>query len=76
MGPADIFKPDDDLSEFDRLLLDLYRKSGTSVDYLAYTPEFDRIYDQLVEAGDKRSKQEVFRRLLNLRKAGVLPRVA
>jgi hypothetical protein len=73
--PTDIFEPAP-LSEYDRMLIDLYMRSGRVADELAYTDEFERIYTQLREAGDRRSKAEVFRRLLSFRKSGRLPRVA
>jgi hypothetical protein len=65
-----------DPKPFDDLLIDLYLQKGRPVDELAYTNEFDMIYDALKCQGDTRTKSEVFRRLLNLRKAGQLPRVA
>lgn len=61
---------------FDQLLIELYLRTGKPVDELAYTDEFDSIFDTLQKQGDSRTKAEVFRRLLNLRKAGRLPRVA
>ncbi len=72
---TDLFEPAP-LSEHDRMLVDLYTRAGRAADELAYTDEFERIYEQLKKAGDTRSKAEVFRRLLSLRKSGRLPRVA
>jgi len=63
------------LSDIDELLIDLYVKTGRPVDRLAYSEDFDWIYKTLQEHGDKRTKGQVFRRLLNLRKAGWLPRL-
>lgn len=74
-SPSDIFGPGD-LSEHDLLLIELYRKLGRPLDWLAYTEEFEQLYGQLQKAGDRRSQADVFRRLLNLRKSGRLPRVA
>ncbi|HEX8875647.1 MAG TPA: hypothetical protein VF777_02800 [Phycisphaerales bacterium] len=73
--PSDIFRPDP-LSELDQVLLDLYLKFGKSVDDLAYSDEFEVIYAELQARGDKRTKGQVYRRLLSLRKSGRLPRVA
>jgi len=64
-----------ELPEIDQRLLEHYARIGRSVDELAYTDEFDQLHGSLTAAGDTRSKAEVFRRLLNLRKAGRLPRV-
>jgi hypothetical protein len=61
---------------FDDVLIELYLERGRSVDDLAYTPDFEFIYSRLVEKGDTRTRSEVFRRLLTLRKTGRLPRVA
>jgi hypothetical protein len=58
------------LPEQDHRLVDLYIRAARAVDELAYTEEFEEIYRWLAEAGDTRSRAEVFRRLLNLRKAG------
>jgi hypothetical protein len=64
------------LPEEDLRLVEFYMKLAIPVDNLAYTEAFDRLYDELRKAGDTRSKSDIFRRLLNLRKAGSLPRVA
>lgn len=69
------FEPRDP-TPFDDLLIELYLREGRPVDELAYTDSFDRIHSGLQQLGDKRTKAEVFRRLLNLRKSGRLPRVA
>jgi hypothetical protein len=58
----------------DQALIDAYVEAGRSLDDLPYTPEFDRLVQTLNDNGDQRSKQELMRRLLNLRKAGRLPR--
>lgn len=66
-----------DIEPFDDELIRAYLATGKSVDNLAYTVEFDDIiYKTLQDLGDKRTKADVFRRLLNLRKTGRLPRVA
>lgn len=63
------------LSEDDRRIIEAYIKTGVPVDFLAYTTEFDRLYEAVQAKGDTRSRAEVFRRLLNLRKRGQLPRM-
>ncbi len=73
--PADIFRIDP-LPEHDQLLVSLYEQLSRSVDDLAYSKEFEHLYEQLRAAGDKRAIGDVYRRLLNLRKAGRLSRVA
>jgi len=65
-----------DLSPEDLRLVLFYQDTGLPVDFLAYTPEFETLFAKLQQSGDTRSKADVFRRLLNLRKAGRLPRVA
>lgn len=62
------------LTPEDARLVELYRQVGRAADDLAYTEDFETFYEQLQQSGDTRSKAEVFRRLLNLRKAGRLPR--
>lgn len=73
--PADIFTESYPLSDADRALARIYGEIGRSVDELAYTPEFDQLYQHYQDAGHQGSKHEVFRRLLTLRKAGLLPRL-
>lgn len=67
---------DRDPVQFDDLLIQLYLERGKSADELAYTDDFEYIYSKLLEAKDTRTRSEVFRRLLTLRKTGRLPRVA
>jgi hypothetical protein len=71
----DFFTEDFDLSEEDRTLMRLYGDIGRSVDELAYTDDFDLLYQRYLDAGYSARKHEVFRRLLTLRKAGLLPRL-
>ncbi len=73
-SPKDIFNPTP-LPEPDQRLVERYLKSSRAVDDLAYTEEFDAIYKDLKKHGDPRTQAEIFRRLLNLRKAGLLPRI-
>lgn len=69
------FDQQGDLDAFDQMLIALYVRSGITVDSLAYSETFDRIYDELKRKGDPRPQGEVFRRLLMLRKSGRLPRL-
>ena len=71
-----LFREATPLPALDQLMLDLYVQRGIPADQLPYTEHFDWLYDRLQKAGDSRSRYEVYRRLLNLRKAGRLPRVA
>lgn len=72
---TNIFKAATPLSEDDQRLVDQYVNTGLSVDELPYTDDFDHLVESLRGAGDQRSNQEIYRRLLNLRKAARLPRV-
>jgi hypothetical protein len=62
---------------FDAALVDAYLKVGRTLDDLAYTDEFERVFEML--AGDAASprpdRAAVMRRLQNLRKANKLPRL-
>lgn len=63
------------LPDADERLVSVYARAGRTLDDLPYTPDFEDIYQRLGEHGDDRSRQEIFRRLHNLRKAGRLPRL-
>lgn len=69
------FAEEIDLPKADEDLIRAYREIGRSVDDLAYTPEFDRLVDLYARAGHPADKYQVFRRLLILRKSGLLPRL-
>lgn len=69
---VDLFRQ---LSPADARLIDLYTRLGTPADRLPYSEEFERMYQALQQAGDRRDRREVYLRLLNLRKAGRLPRL-
>lgn len=69
------FIEDINLAQADADLILAYREIGRSVDDLAYTPEFDRLFDLYSQAGHAEDKHQVFRRLLILRKSGLLPRL-
>lgn len=64
-----------ELAQADQDLLRAYRMVNRFVDDLAYTSDFERLYQMYQDAGNHGSKHEVFRRLLTLRKAGLLPRL-
>jgi catechol 2,3-dioxygenase-like lactoylglutathione lyase family enzyme len=59
------------------LLIQLYQNVGRTADDLPYTPHFESLYEPYAEAqSDPRpSRAEVWRHLLNLRKAGKLPKL-
>lgn len=61
----------------EQLLMDLYLETNRTVDSLAYTRDFDELYRKFSERypDDKWDKAAVFRKLLMLRKAGLLPRL-
>jgi len=59
------------------LLVKLYEKIGRTADDLPYTPHFESIYNAYVaELSEKNvTRAEVWRHLLNIRKAGKLPKL-
>jgi len=59
-------------TEADLQLVEVYQQAGRTLDDLPYTDEFEAIYDT---AAAGRSRNDVFHRLHNLRKAGKLPRL-
>lgn len=62
------------LAPEDQQLVDAYVEVGRSVDSLAYTPDFDRLCALLgFEDPDDAKKNEIYRRLMRIRKAGRLP---
>lgn len=61
----------------DELLVSVYARQGRTLDDLPYTEEFERVYEAMT-GGDESgalSRQALFHRLHNLRKAGKLPRL-
>lgn len=58
-------------------LVGAYTKLGRTADDLPYTPHFETLYKDYCTAfgADKPSRQETWRHLLNLRKAGKLPKL-
>jgi hypothetical protein len=58
---------------FDAALIDAYVRVGRTLDDLAYTDEFERVYEALPPSRPDRAG--VMRRLQNLRKANKLPRL-
>jgi hypothetical protein len=61
-------------SEEDELIRE-YLANGTPVDALPYTGEFDALVQRLRLEPDEANKRLIFRKLLSLRKRGVLPRI-
>jgi catechol 2,3-dioxygenase-like lactoylglutathione lyase family enzyme len=59
------------------LLIKLYEKIGRTADDLPYTPQFEQLYEPYIaeHADPKPTRAETWRHLLNLRKAGKLPRL-
>src|SRR5262245_47197943 len=59
------------------LLIQLYEKIGRTADDLPYTPHFESLYEPYAaaQADPKPTRAEVWRHLLNLRKAGKLPKL-
>ena len=59
------------------LLAQIYEQIGRTADDLPYTPQFERLHSLYAaqHADPKPTRQEVWRHLLNLRKAGKLPRL-
>ena len=69
------FGSEHDLTKLDRLLIQAYVTQGVSLDALAYTDDFEAIYKKISAAGYTDDRAAAFRRLLNFRKAGQLPRL-
>jgi hypothetical protein len=67
-----LFGEDPGLSAADEALIGVYELSGRTLDDLPYTKEFDVICASLDRTGGERA---VLQRLMNLRKAGKLPRM-
>ncbi len=58
------------------VLSQIYEKLGRTADDLPYTPHFESLYSAYAAQLDPRpTRQEVWRHLLNLRKAGKLPKL-
>ena len=64
------------LSSEDQRLIDAYVRAGRFLDDLPYTAEFDKLVLGLGEPDNQESRHFIFRRLLNLRKMGRLPRLS
>lgn len=64
------------VSSEDQSLIDAYREVGVPVDALAYTDSFERLVE-IVGKNPKSNtdRRTVYRRLLGLRKTGLLPRL-
>jgi len=60
----------------DQLLIDAYLEVGVPVDSLAYTASFETIVHILGKNSKSNDdRRTIFRRLLSLRKKGMLPRI-
>lgn len=63
----------------DEALIRLYGEQPTALDALPYTPEFEQLFQQYADRmhvpDNQQSRHDVLMRLLNLRKAGRLPRL-
>jgi catechol 2,3-dioxygenase-like lactoylglutathione lyase family enzyme len=59
------------------LLIQLYEKLGRTADDLPYTPHFESLYEPYIAGyhDPKPDRAEVWRHLLNIRKAGKLPKL-
>jgi hypothetical protein len=59
------------------LLIELYQRVGRTADDLPYTPHFESLYEPYAAryVEPKPTRAEVWRHLLNLRKAGKLPKL-
>jgi len=64
------------LDENDQRLVSEYLRAGIPTDRLVYSDAFNDLVERLKRGGDNRDKQELWQRLVNLRKAGRLPRLA
>ena len=75
--PSNIIHPEDPTEE-DEWLKSMYRDSDLPVDQLAYTREFEELFQRFSERFQRPdtldSRREMLNRLLSLRKAGKLPR--
>ena len=60
-----------------RILSEIYESIGRTADDLPYTPHFEKLFADYCAKipGDKPTRRETWRHLLNLRKAGKLPRL-
>jgi hypothetical protein len=64
------------LSAEDQELLSAYQRIGRPLDSLPYTPDLDKLIDELGKSKTQAIKHAIFQRLLRLRKRGRLPRVS
>ena len=73
---SEAFQDNRDSTGWDLSLVQAYMKIGVPVDMLAYTKQFDELYEQVIQGETTcPTKAAVFRRLLKLRKSGRLPRL-
>lgn len=77
-GSSDPFSIENgqDTDRLNTALAELYKRTRKPLDDLAYTHDFSRIRDSINDMfGKQYSESELFRRLLRLRKTGLLPRL-
>ncbi len=63
------------MSDYDLQLITAYTNAGRTLDDLPYTGELESIYQAVSEGSEFLSRRDILVRLLNLRKAGKLPRI-
>lgn len=73
-GKNEIFTKAPQLPPEDLRLVDAYREFGVPVDQLITTGAIHQFSLEMKADGDTRSPEDLMKRLLNLRKAGRLPR--
>jgi hypothetical protein len=64
------------LSSEEERLVELYKRTGRSLDTLPYTDEFEHLVEAYRGEQTKEARHDVFMHLLRLRKQGRLPRVS
>ncbi len=64
------------ISADDQALIEAYQRTGIPLDSLAYTDEFQHLVEEVEgDPDDYGDLRKVYRRLLSLRKRGLLPRL-
>lgn len=69
------FATDERSESSDALLMKLYVEAGLPLDYLAYTEDFESLFENFSNTHPGWNRRDVFRRILSLRKQGKLPRL-
>lgn len=76
--PGALFAGVEEKKSVDReLLVKVYEEIGRTADDLPYTPDFEKLFAVYAsqQKGSKPTREEVWRYLLNMRKAGKLPKL-